>query len=395
MPTTTVNSWESPVASRFFWKCKAIEDRHMDLQLMKQVVTISNDPMHRPKPADLVMNMTSLPEQSKQVIQACYHGPYVISTSEADYSCYPQPIPHDVLVQGWIVVGAGSPIISEGAVPYDDDTDMKLRLAIKKESINLGTALAEYRKSAKMFGSAASAVVNAWKVFKGKRPRQILTPCMIPATHLIYTYGVAPLVSDVYNSVEELALRLGFPVRKRYFAHATGMSKQTSSATSDGMEKKIDARMSKSKRVTAYVEFDLENASRFTTGNPLEIAWELVPYSFVVDWMFSIGDYLSSLDALRAVSTMSVSTVTKVKYNHNVKLKFTNTHGVTYSNHNGVRTFESHRRDIGHTLPLPSLPTYKPSTSYKAVINGLALLWHSFANRKGDCQPRFSPRGRF
>lgn len=394
MPTTVVNQWENPISHRIFYRCQAIQDVHMDSQLMKQVTTVSNDPMHRAKPADLVMNMTNLPTQSKEVVENCYHGPFLMSKTNPDYSCYPNPIPYDINVWGWTVVGAGGRIIPESAVSYDVDTDMKLRIAIKKESINLGTALAEYRQSARMFGTAASTVVNAWKLYRQGR-RRILTPCMVPAAHLVYTYGVAPLVSDVYNSVEELALRLGFPVRKRYYASASGTSKSSQTTNSDGMEKKIDARMSKSKRVTAYVEFDLENASRFTVGNPLEIAWELVPYSFVVDWMFSIGDYLSSIDALRAVSTMRVSTVTKVKYNHNVKLKYTNAFGVTYSNHNGANVFESHKRDIGYTLPLPSLPTYKPSTSYRAVINGLALLWHSFANRSGDCRPRFTPNGRF
>lgn len=31
--------------------------------------------------------------------------------------------------------------------------------------------------------------------------------------------------------------------------------------------------------------------------NPLEVAWELVPYSFVIDWFLPIGDWISSLSA--------------------------------------------------------------------------------------------------
>lgn len=31
--------------------------------------------------------------------------------------------------------------------------------------------------------------------------------------------------------------------------------------------------------------------------NPMEVAWELLPFSFVADWFLPIGDYLSSLDA--------------------------------------------------------------------------------------------------
>lgn len=37
--------------------------------------------------------------------------------------------------------------------------------------------------------------------------------------------------------------------------------------------------------------------ARFGLVNPLEVIWELVPFSFVADWFLPIGDYLKSLDA--------------------------------------------------------------------------------------------------
>lgn len=36
--------------------------------------------------------------------------------------------------------------------------------------------------------------------------------------------------------------------------------------------------------------------ARFGLTNPLEVVWELVPFSFVVDWFIPIGDYLGALD---------------------------------------------------------------------------------------------------
>jgi len=41
----------------------------------------------------------------------------------------------------------------------------------------------------------------------------------------------------------------------------------------------------------------LELPGKLGLTNPMEVAWELVPFSFVVDWFLPIGDYLSSLDA--------------------------------------------------------------------------------------------------
>ncbi len=40
----------------------------------------------------------------------------------------------------------------------------------------------------------------------------------------------------------------------------------------------------------------LDLPARFGLVNPLEVAWELVPLSFVADWFLPIGSYLASLD---------------------------------------------------------------------------------------------------
>lgn len=41
--------------------------------------------------------------------------------------------------------------------------------------------------------------------------------------------------------------------------------------------------------------------------NPLTTVWELVPYSFVVDWFVGVGDYLSSLSAFSGLSFLAGS----------------------------------------------------------------------------------------
>jgi hypothetical protein len=41
----------------------------------------------------------------------------------------------------------------------------------------------------------------------------------------------------------------------------------------------------------------LANLSQMGITNPVELAWEELPYSFVADWFLPIGDYLGNLDA--------------------------------------------------------------------------------------------------
>jgi hypothetical protein len=55
-------------------------------------------------------------------------------------------------------------------------------------------------------------------------------------------------------------------------------------------------------RCKVRLDYELDNpalvqASAVGLTNPLEVAWEVVPFSFVVDWFYPVGDYLSSLDA--------------------------------------------------------------------------------------------------
>jgi hypothetical protein len=53
-------------------------------------------------------------------------------------------------------------------------------------------------------------------------------------------------------------------------------------------------------RYTVYFQIDypeMPNITRLGLTNPPQLAWELIPFSFVFDWLLPIGDWLSSLDA--------------------------------------------------------------------------------------------------
>jgi hypothetical protein len=111
----------------------------------------------------------------------------------------------------------------------------------------------------------------------------------------------------------------------------------------------------------------MKTVTQFGISNPLLLAWELIPYSFVIDWMFPVGNFLSSLDALNGTSDLRVITsLSEVHYQ-----TFTPVYGG-----GGVSSWKGWRytRSAPVTnLQLPKLG-YKPSKSLTAVLNGLALL---------------------
>lgn len=352
--------------------------------------TRSNDPESRAKPADLLKSITP---QARQFYIKRKNG----STGEYVYDDTETPTRSQIWKREDRCIDKFSYVHTES--PQLPDWATALRLQIKDEAINLGTTLAEYRQSVRMFGSAAQGVVNAWRLFRGKQKRRKnLTMCSVAASELVYTYGVEPLVSDLYDSVERLRYRLEYPVFRRFHTRAKDTVyvkyEDEDGWTTGGFNGWSWHKMSQD--ITAYVWFDLEKASNFIFGNPLEIGWELVPYSFVVDWMIPIGDALIALDALKAVDTMRVSVTTKEEK------KFRLYHfGMTSPNHSlgeirargpGARPsvfhLKSHEREVDSTLPLPSIPKFSLSGSIRRLLNASALL----VNARG-CKGR-TPRYR-
>lgn len=52
----------------------------------------------------------------------------------------------------------------------------------------------------------------------------------------------------------------------------------------------------------------MKTASQYGIANPALVAWELVPYSFAVDWVFNVGGYLEHLGALDGLELVNPTT---------------------------------------------------------------------------------------
>lgn len=244
----------------------------------------------------------------------------------------------------------------------DTNWGLKARLRVKDLSVNLAQPLHEYRESAKMFHGAAVGIKKAWDTYRAaKRFRFKLTPCQVPASHLMATYGVKPLVDTLFNSVLQLQDRLSNPIYRRIV-----VTDKASAPVNTGV---YLGQWDVSERAVIYVNFITEY-SNFTFGNPLELAYESVPFSFVLDWVIPIGDYLSSLDALKEVRAMKMTLTRKEKYYHT---KTEAASGKPWIRAPWVH-YQSHERTVPITIPMPRIPTWEPSRSYRKIITGLNLL---------------------
>lgn len=244
----------------------------------------------------------------------------------------------------------------------------RLREEIGSRQVNLGSSLAEYRESCKMFAGLAKGLWNAYKTLRGKRRRRRIKVRDIPASVLQYNFGVSPLVNDVYDSVERLRNRLDEPVVQRY---STSIKRtytpETSYANFD-----FKGVCTFKQRATVYViksDFAGLNGD-FDFGNPVEWAWELIPFSFVVDWAIPIGTWLGQLDAMVGVSLLSGCVTTKCE----AKAQYHPT-GYNRIMSEGVFTARTYERQVITSVPHASFPDWSPSLSGKRAINATALLW--------------------
>lgn len=260
-------------------------------------------------------------------------------------------------------------------LPPRPDTDwaLKTRLAIKSRKVNLAGQVAEFRETAGMFAGAAKTMYNAFRRMRrghflqtGRR----LSPCDIASANLGLSFGVAPLLNDIYSSVLELKNVVADDVYMTIKVKAKARAEFLDQVRSVYL--RSNGEWTVSDRVTAYVQFDTDTASNFTPGNPLEVAWEAVPYSFVIDWMVPVGDYLSSLDALVGIKNIYMSRSRKSVYKD---IQTTPANGPAWELITPCRfTSERYERHANESIPYPGLPTWEPSQSYRSLINAVSLL---------------------
>lgn len=175
---------------------------------------------------------------------------------------------------------------------------------------DLGVELAEARRTADLLADTFSDLARAaLAVKRGNIPslKRLLSKHLSgrdaigvkPAQWwLQYRYGWKPLVNTVYNSYELLTSQLERPLLMSAQVTIPGSSLVQGQVVHPGFVTSGGGVWSTRCRVHAALDSRLFNmANTLGVSNPASIAWELVPFSFVIDWGLPIGDLLEAMSA--------------------------------------------------------------------------------------------------
>lgn len=204
-------------------------------------------------------------------------------------------------------------------------------------------------------------------------------------------YGWLPLLSDVYGSAEALAEHdLDNP--DRYNITVKAMAKvvvQHEKVRSLVNATKVDNLVLYSdleSEAEAHVRLDyimvndaLRSLQELGITNPLNLAWELLPYSFAVDWFLPVGAWLQTLDAALGLhfrgGSMTVYERREARHQYLVNSPATGSQaGWRTLNAKGNSSNRTLNRTIFVESPLPKHPSFKNPMSWTHLANFMSLL---------------------
>lgn len=288
--------------------------------------------------------------------------------------------------------GSDSSIINDVINELDAVVLAKLHSKIHKQEIHVGNIIAERHQTVSLFRDTVSRLNE---VLSGKKRvvKSVLTfvknPRLIANDFLAFKFGVEPLLKDTFAAAEALAAasiddNVILTFRSNSKREFSGNVKNAFGSAS----------LKGTVSVSYVVRFQVPNSiGRFLSSygllNPAEIAWEILPWSFVIDWFLPISKYLSdqsSTVGLEFVTGVRTVTITYDRRNNLTEAEFDApdpadpiyhgipAYGVFPSRALGDLFRESKRRTVLTSLPGLVAPVIKNPFSLTHGLEALALL---------------------
>jgi len=192
-------------------------------------------------------------------------------------------------------------------------------------------------------------------------------------------YGWRPLVQDVYEAAQKVVTKYR---EVPFCIEATARTKSAYSnidgILTSGVRNKYSGAWSYRYKFGIYLlpsQSRLQALSGWATLNPASMAWEVLPYSFVVDWVFNVGGYLRNLETAWLHCDRFHSGYYTLTRRHDQKCKMVgrSSFGELYDL-NGWCQRSDKIRTVLTSYPLPRFPSLSLNLGSERLLNAAALL---------------------
>lgn len=268
-------------------------------------------------------------------------------------------------------------------------------LQLKSQKVNLGVALAEARQTADFCGDVFSAIGRSVQLANRKQWRRSFQTLRNQYRSVVKTdknrltndwlgwqYAAKPLIQDVNGAIAALKTRddLAYWITT---VKGVNVLREKDSVNLNNYDW-TSSQHARTRFRGYFVRLDYHPGNTFLSSltslgvtNPLEVIWEKVPFSFVIDWGVSIGDWLSTMDATYGYEFLSGSCTERMETIVEYK-PFTPTlpYGqlwVSSDIKGKARAFHL-KREVYSQSPMVMLPTVKNPFSLGHMANGLSLM---------------------
>lgn len=259
-----------------------------------------------------------------------------------------------------------------------------------RSSVDLSIDLLQARQTIDMrrtFIRAVTAVRNFRRTF-GRATFHSLANTSSEAW-LTWQYGVRPLLGTLYESLDNMKRGYArcFVVKERVTLRQNKQAKENPTSI-DGdprLAGKLIVSEWTSQRCEIRCEFSLDNSilqklGDWTSLNPVSIGWELLPYSFVIDWFVDVGGYLRNLESAFLYRTSFtrgyVTYTTKAGQNAVIQSGYSDVSTQTYRYYNlsASRMDSWKKRTVIFTIPLPFTPRFSVNLGWQRFLSAASLI---------------------
>lgn len=262
----------------------------------------------------------------------------------------------------------------------------------KNQSVNLAQALAERKQLSGMLVEIAKKLLKfyvklkAGNLYAAAAALFPTSPNQLADVHLMYRYGVKPLINDLEGITKALATdqdvyyqlrtsskkKLERTLITEVSSNYNGVSCKTRVYVFGEVKVIYDYRV----RIKSGYDALIQTLSSLGFANPSSLAYELTPFSFVVDWFIPIGNYLNNMDAFNGLSIDKATKTVLTKQWYVFEREFVNEPTDPYYRmvSGGLTGFVTERFTCDRTLmtDVPVLPTPEFSVTSNMIKRNAA-----------------------